>query len=206
MGDQETHPGRPTLYDSSGGNYLCRGSFFLSLSRDGAFEDEERAGGDERADYDRQQVERQAVDDVRDEHDPDAAMWNVKLALEEHRERAGDSRADHDGRDDAERVFSSERDGSLGDKGEAKYPGSFASFALVMRKAVLEEDGCQSETKRWGHASRHHRSHWHCDVAAEQADREGVGRFVDRATHVEGHHQAEQQTKQDCIASLHGLQ
>ena len=78
------------------------------------------------------------------------------------------------------------------------------------REQLRPEHGGQGQGQRRHHAGQHHRGHHlqlrgvaggRGDRAADAGGREAVGDLVQRATHVEGHHQAEDDTEEDRLGA-----
>ena len=101
-------------------------------------------------------------------------------------------------------------DGALRDEREAHDVVYEASITIRLRPSVLEEGCGEGDDQRRYHAARHDGSH--DDLASSPAGgderrcAEDVGSLVERTTHVDGHHAADDGSQKHDIARTHAVQ
>ncbi len=140
---------------------------------------------------------------MRDKEHEQTAVGCHQLTAEQHGERSGQGAADHAGRDDAHRILGGKRDGPLGDKAQAQHEGGFARFLLRLDELGAGQEGGYPHPQCRHHTGGHHGGHRGVGFGGQQADTEGVGCLVDRATHVEAHHGPDDDTQQYGVGRAH---
>ena len=127
-------------------------------------------------------------------------MRSHERALEERGEGAGDTGADHHGRNDVCGVRSCERDGTFGDEGKTHDIVGRSGGAFLSRELLREELAGHRDGDRGNHAADHDAGHHQVTgirAEGQHADTEEVSSLVDRAAHIGGHHEAEQETEKN---------
>lgn len=134
-----------------------------------------------------------------------------KSAAKEHRQRAGDSRTDSAGRNDAKRVRSRERNGAFRNEGQAHDKVGNRRLPFFRRKLISKDQHRQGDSQGGNHAAGHDRCH---DARAdsltggahERCRPKDVSRFVDRTAKVDRHHAAEDEAEDDTARRRHAVE
>ena len=133
-------------------------------------------------------------------------MGSRRRCVQRHDQRPGDRAARHQRRDDPQGVRSREGDRSLRDERGPQQPGGVARLPLRLGEDPGADCGGERQRQRRGHPGRHDRRHDLLVAGGEARQAEGVGHLVDRAAHVEGHHQAEQRPEGNGVRTVEAVE
>ena len=133
-------------------------------------------------------------------------MGGGQFDVHQAHQGTGGGCTDHAGRDDAQRVAGHEGNGAFGDEGQTQHGGRLGGVTLFIAEAVAEDPAGHGDAQRRHHAGCHDGGHRDLDVAGQQRGAEDIGRLVDRAAQVEGHHGPEDGAEQRDVLTLHALQ
>ncbi len=133
-------------------------------------------------------------------------MRRHQLRANRHRDSPG-YRATHDAaRDHPHRIARGEWNRPFGDEAQAQHQRGFATLLLPFIKLLTGHHRCHTHRQRRYHARCHDSGHRRIGLGTQQANAEGISRFVNRTAHVSTHHATEDRPQQDRIRRTHSLQ
>ena len=133
-------------------------------------------------------------------------MGRGEFAAEVHRQRTGQRATGDAGRNDAQRVFGGEGNRAFGDKAQPQDHRRLAGLALGLGELAPGQQRGDAHANWRHHAGGHGRGHRRAARRGQQANRERIGRLVDRPAQVHAHHAAEQNAQQHRVGGAHGAE